>query len=134
MRCWCTYLTWIIGFSLQKEQIVDGVHDVLGLHILLRFVLTSFGHGSVKTYMCDSFHNLGKLLLTLRELVLKHIVASKRKNQVLKDVNWCLSSKQKDTVCKQATLRFRSFESFLHSYHFWSVLKFLIDRILARII
>lgn len=57
-------------------------------------------------------------------IILKHKITAKRKNQILKDVDWSLSAKHEFAVLKKFTLLFRLFVSLIQLLHFGCVFEF----------
>jgi len=122
-----TYHARKVGLGWQQEQVVDTVHDVLWLNILFRFVLGTDRDGSIHANVCDAFHNLCRLFLVFRNVVLKDEIASKWQNEVLQDINWGFSAKKEHKIAKQLPLVFSCLRTLFHGNDLWRFLELNID-------
>lgn len=82
------YLSWHVGSCWQKEQIIDAVDNILRRDVL--FTLFDLGNWSVNAYVSDSFAWI--------IIILKDKVATKWKNQILQNVDRCLSAEHEFAI------------------------------------
>lgn len=72
-----TYDSGHVGLGRQEEQIVDGVNDVLRLHILLSLVCATSRYGSVHADVRDALHHGSCLFIAIGQIVLEHVITAK---------------------------------------------------------
>ena len=84
--------------------------------------------------MGDSLHHFCLFLFIIRKVILQDKIATKRKNQVLKDVNWSLSTEQEHEVTQESALALGRLQTLFHLLHFWSILKLFINSIIIVVI
>ena len=74
--------------------------------------------------MRDALHSSLQLLFILvGKIILKDEVTSKRENQMLKNVNWGLTSQQENMLLKESTLSLCSFHTLFDSLHLRCILE-----------